>query len=220
MTVGLEPVVRMLNRRDCPLGRSLVSHEKAADETPATGGHRRLSPIDVSHLDATGSGFITGNTKTRITARVILAFVWSVLDSNQWSANFIVVTAHWADHSLKFEKEFDEIPATGGHRILSPIDVSHLGVTGKRPGKTNIKEFHPQGVESFMWSVLDSNQWSACSIGATAHWADRLFRMRKPPMRLPPLAVIGGFPPSMFHILMPQVRGSLRAIQKPGSPQG
>ena len=83
VTVGLEPVVRMLNRRDCPLGRSLVSHEKAADETPATGGHRRLSPIDVSHLDATGSGFITGNTKTRITARVILAFVWSVLDSNQ-----------------------------------------------------------------------------------------------------------------------------------------
>ena len=55
VTVGLEPVVRMLNRRDCPLGRSLVSHEKAADETPATGGHRRLSPIDVSHLGVTGS---------------------------------------------------------------------------------------------------------------------------------------------------------------------
>ena len=60
-----------------------LKFEKEFDEIPATGGHRILSPIDVSHLDATGSGFITGNTKTRITARVILAFVWSVLDSNQ-----------------------------------------------------------------------------------------------------------------------------------------
>ena len=45
------------------------------------------------------------------------------MDSNQRSANFIVVTAHRAVHSLKFEKESDEISATGGHRILSPVDV-------------------------------------------------------------------------------------------------
>ena len=48
------------------------------------------------------------------------------MDSNQRSANFIVVTAHWAAHSLKFEKEPDEISATGGHRVLSPIDVNDV----------------------------------------------------------------------------------------------
>ncbi len=48
------------------------------------------------------------------------------MDSNQRSANFIVVTAHWAAHSLKFEKEPDEISATGGHRVLSPIDVNEV----------------------------------------------------------------------------------------------
>jgi len=42
--------VRMLNRHDCPPGRSLVSHEKAADEISATGGRRRLSPIDVNDV--------------------------------------------------------------------------------------------------------------------------------------------------------------------------
>jgi hypothetical protein len=36
------------------------------------------------------------------------------------------VTAHWAAHSLKFEKEPDEISATGGHRVLSPIDVNDV----------------------------------------------------------------------------------------------
>ena len=35
---------RNLNRRDCPLGSSLVSVEKAADDISATGSHRRLSP--------------------------------------------------------------------------------------------------------------------------------------------------------------------------------
>ena len=35
--------VRNLNRRDCPLGRSLVSVEKEIDEISATGGHRFLS---------------------------------------------------------------------------------------------------------------------------------------------------------------------------------
>ncbi len=48
------------------------------------------------------------------------------MDSNQRSANFIVVTAHWAAHSLKFEKESDEISATGGYRILFPIDVNDV----------------------------------------------------------------------------------------------
>jgi hypothetical protein len=45
-----EPMIRMLNRRDCPSGRSLVSHEKAADEISFTGGHRRLFPA-MSHVD-------------------------------------------------------------------------------------------------------------------------------------------------------------------------
>ena len=35
---------RNLNRRDCPLGSSLVSVEKGFDEISATGGHRILSP--------------------------------------------------------------------------------------------------------------------------------------------------------------------------------
>ena len=52
------------------------------------------------------------------------AFIRHWQRSNLWSANFIVVTPHWGDHSLKFEKEIDEIPATGGHRFLSPVDVS------------------------------------------------------------------------------------------------
>ena len=44
--IGLEPMSRSLNRRDCPLGRSLVSAEKAFDEIPATGGHQMLSTPD------------------------------------------------------------------------------------------------------------------------------------------------------------------------------
>ena len=36
------------------------------------------------------------------------------------------MTAHWAAPSLKFEKEPDEISATGGHRVLSPIDVNDV----------------------------------------------------------------------------------------------
>ena len=36
------------------------------------------------------------------------------------AATNIVVTPHWGDHSLFVEKGFDEISATGGHRILSP----------------------------------------------------------------------------------------------------
>jgi hypothetical protein len=36
------------------------------------------------------------------------------------------VTARWAAHSLKYEKESDEISATGGHRVLSPVDVNDV----------------------------------------------------------------------------------------------
>ena len=39
-----ELLFRNLNRRDSPLGSSLVSVEKAADEISSTGGPRRLSP--------------------------------------------------------------------------------------------------------------------------------------------------------------------------------
>ena len=55
VTVGLEPTVRMLNRRDCQPGRSLVSHEKATDEISATGGRRRLSLIDVNDVLSPGA---------------------------------------------------------------------------------------------------------------------------------------------------------------------
>ena len=36
------------------------------------------------------------------------------------------MTARWAAHSLKYEKESDEIYATGGHRVLSPVDVNDV----------------------------------------------------------------------------------------------
>lgn len=62
---ALEPMFRMLNRRDCPLDRSLVSHEKAADEISATGGPRRLSPVDVSHLGSPGSMSGAGRNKNQ-----------------------------------------------------------------------------------------------------------------------------------------------------------
>ena len=39
------------------------------------------------------------------------------------SATSMVVTPHCGDHSLSVEKAADEIPSTGGHRRLSPIDV-------------------------------------------------------------------------------------------------
>ena len=62
---GLEPVFRNLNRRDPPLGSSLVSVEKAADEISATGGPRRLSPVDVSHLGSPGSMSGAGRNKNQ-----------------------------------------------------------------------------------------------------------------------------------------------------------
>ena len=34
---------RVLNRRDCPLGRSLVSNDLTADEIPRTAGHQRFA---------------------------------------------------------------------------------------------------------------------------------------------------------------------------------
>ena len=50
----------------------------------------------------------------------------------------------------------------------------------------------------------------ATSIGATAHRADRLFRLRNPPTRFPPPEVVGGFP----HGLTGRVSGSLPPINK------
>ena len=40
---------RNLNRRDCPLGRSLVSVDLTADETPATGCRRRFALFHTEH---------------------------------------------------------------------------------------------------------------------------------------------------------------------------
>ena len=42
------------------------------------------------------------------------------------SATDMVATARRAARFLSVEKEFDEIPATGGHRILSPVDVNDV----------------------------------------------------------------------------------------------
>ena len=42
------------------------------------------------------------------------------------SATSMVVTPHCGDHSLSVEKAADEIPSTGGHRRLSPIDVNDV----------------------------------------------------------------------------------------------
>ena len=61
--VGLEPMFRMLNRRDCPLDRSLVSHEKAADDISAT-GIRTYVPFVQWSPEALGAGFILPFTLT------------------------------------------------------------------------------------------------------------------------------------------------------------
>ena len=46
------------------------------------------------------------------------------------SANFIVVTAHWAAHSLKFENDADESSRTAGRQPHShSIDAGGLVVT-------------------------------------------------------------------------------------------
>ena len=64
------------------------------------------------------------------------------------------------------------------------------------------------GAGSILVSVEKDNWDSnfATSVGATPHCGARLLRLRKPPTRFPPLAVLGGFPPSMFHISDPLVR--------------
>ena len=42
---------------------------------------------------------------------------------------------------------------------------------------------------------LEKELWpSATSVGATAHWADRLLRLTSQPAKLPPLAVAGYSP--------------------------
>ena len=64
-------------------GAQTFEFEKAADENSSTGGHRWLSPIDVSHLGDTDLRHIEAQQKTMTTARVVIVFAWSVLDSNQ-----------------------------------------------------------------------------------------------------------------------------------------
>ena len=68
MTVGLEPVVRILNQRDSPPERSLVSDEKAAD--------MYTSPA----ISDSGSDI---NDKKEFHPQGVESFLWSVLDSNQ-----------------------------------------------------------------------------------------------------------------------------------------
>ena len=50
---ALEPMFRMLNLRDCPLDRSLVSHEKAADEISAP--EPMFRSLNGSTVDVVGS---------------------------------------------------------------------------------------------------------------------------------------------------------------------
>ena len=75
VTVGLEPTVRMLNRRDCQPGRSLVSHEKATDEISATGGRRRLSLIDVNDVLSLCSMAIATETEHLVVFRSFAGFL-------------------------------------------------------------------------------------------------------------------------------------------------
>ena len=44
--------IRRLNRRDSPLGRSLVSTDLTSDEIPATGGRQRFAPEDDTEFPA------------------------------------------------------------------------------------------------------------------------------------------------------------------------
>ena len=94
MSTGLEPVFRSLNRRCSPLERARRSFRAnklraLAYGTPHWGDASFVCPVDVSHLGSTGSMSGAGhNKKIRTTTRVILIFVWSVLDSNQVSLRF------------------------------------------------------------------------------------------------------------------------------------
>ena len=63
------------------------------------------------------------------------------------AATNIVVTPHWGDHSLFVEKGFDEISATGGHRILSPRPFQ--GLRFRNPDTKIAKPGYPQGASRF-----------------------------------------------------------------------
>ena len=67
----------------------------------------------------------------------------------------------------------------------------------------------PDRISSGIWNDGDdprslSLSCSACSIVATPHCGDRLFRMRLPLMKFLPLAVISGSPSPMRHIVFDQ----------------
>ena len=80
-------------------------------------------------------------------------------ESNQCSATSMVVTLHWRAHSFSVEKAADEISATGSPRRLSPIDVSHLGVNGERPGRIR----HKKKTTHEGWLFLCGLYWTRTS---------------------------------------------------------
>ena len=81
--LGVEPLVRALNRRDSALRRSLVSGEKAADETPSTGGRRRLSLSNAfSAISKSGMRTPRVRIKKSATRDGWLISLWSIGESN------------------------------------------------------------------------------------------------------------------------------------------
>jgi hypothetical protein len=69
VTVGLEPTSATSLAVTPHCGDHSLSVEKAADEIPSTGGHRRLSTIDVNDVlapyadnDRSGTGFPSGSS--------------------------------------------------------------------------------------------------------------------------------------------------------------
>ena len=68
---GVEPLFRMLNRRDSTLWRSLVSHEASADEISATGGHQLKPLSNASHCLRSGTASPCPQMKIGTTVKVI-----------------------------------------------------------------------------------------------------------------------------------------------------
>ena len=164
--MGVEPLVRALNRRDSALRRSLVSGEKAADETPSTGGRRRLSLSNAfSAISKSGMRTPRVRIKKSATHEGWLISLWSIGESNPVSlrsVSFAIVA------------------------LFTPVQIAPL-----------LSTLPPRFIRHWLG---ESNPWSAPSIGATPHRGDRLFRARKPPTKLPPLEVVGGFPSPMHSV--------------------
>ena len=60
----------------------------------------------------------------------------------------MVAAPHWGDCSLSVEKRFDEISATGGHRIFSPSTALVRGLGGRRTNRLCSKTKMWQDVKS------------------------------------------------------------------------